>query len=91
MRRTIRTASTHVMDFDPKCKCGNHAVQLFEMHRVDNCLEEPTAGGFKCKVCLEACMDKLIKLFTEGVRECQTCGVAFDCPKDMVVQCTPLY
>lgn len=89
MKRLIRTASTYVRDLDPKCRCGNYAVVFFEVHRWDNCLDEPTMASFMCAACRDRALKRLQRLCDRGGDVC-LCGLRLVTPSDMIVRLEPL-
>lgn len=85
----IRTASTYVLDLEPKCRCGNHAVVFIETHNWGNCYEEPTTGSFKCKVCRDDYLSRLAWVCSYDPCVC-ICGRQLVTPSDMIVRIVPL-
>lgn len=82
----IRTASTYVVDLDPKCKCGNYATAFIEVHRVNDCVEEPTLASFKCGTCLELGLLSIDRIYELGGVTCETCGQVIATPSDLIVR-----
>lgn len=90
MKRPIRTASTFVLDLDPKCKCGNFAEFFMEVHFVNACEHEPTIAQFFCRHCFKrslACINGICEL---GGDVCETCGLEITHPSDIIVRIAPL-
>ncbi len=88
--KLIRTASTYVKDIEPKCKCGNYAVCLFEAHRWDDCFEgDDIMASFMCAGCRGEALQRLDRICEAGGDIC-VCGLRLVTPSDIIVRITPL-
>lgn len=90
MRRPIRTASTYVLDLDPRCKCGNFAEFFMEVHSVGRCASEKTTASFMCKVCFKAALTFIDRVCALGGTMCEPCGLEITQPSDMLVRAVPV-
>lgn len=92
MRERLASGDTFVVDFDPKCECGNHATHLLTIHAVDHCTpERPTLTAFACQSCLSMVYGMAAKLLNQPVTtRCWTCMMPFDSLSDVVVHLVPV-
>lgn len=82
----IRTASTYVVDLDPKCKCGNYATHFIEVHRVNDCADEQTLSSFQCAECMKLAELSMQRISELGGETCETCGLVIVTPEQFVVR-----
>ena len=90
--KRLPATETFVVDFDPKCPCGNHATHLLEMHAIDYCTpEEPTRTQFICNACLAKVYQMTAKLLHPSeLNWCSACGLTFDRQCTIIVSLVPV-
>lgn len=91
MTERLRSQDTFVVDFVLKCKCGNCATHLFEVHAADSCTEEePNLSQFMCRECLDIGLLSVDRVCQLGGETCVTCGLTIVTAGDMIVRLCPL-
>lgn len=91
MTDRLTSGETYVCDFDPMCKCGNHAVHFLEIHAVDYCTElRPTWISLLCPACLGRDIARAAKVLSHGEVWCSTCGTTLVTLSDIIVTVSPL-
>lgn len=85
---------TFVIDPGVKCKCGNHATHLVEIHAIDVCTTDaPTLTEFMCNCCLTklyALVATLLEPAPSGVNWCSSCMKPFNNLSDIVLLLEPI-
>lgn len=90
--KRLPSGDTFVLDFDPKCGCGNHATHLLTMHAVDHCTpERPTVTEFVCNACLTEVYRMAAQLIHPSAEnDCTTCHLTFDKQCNIIVSLLPI-
>lgn len=85
--KRLASGPTFVTDFNPMCKCGNHATHILTVHAVDYCTEErPEWVKFICKPCIGTEVSRAAEIVAEGEEWCSSCGVPLVSLSDIIVR-----
>jgi hypothetical protein len=91
-RDRIQASLTSVMDFDPKCKCGNVAVSYMEIHPLDYCTpERPTWAALLCRACLTRDVSRVRNILADGPVWRSSCGAQIVTLSGILVKVCPLW
>ena len=89
--KRLASGPTFVTDFDPMCKCGNHATHILTVHAVDYCTEDrPEWVKFICKPCIGNEVVRAATIVADGEEWCSSCGLILVTLSDIIVRLSPI-